>query len=351
MAFALEIAGQTVGPDGPPFVIAEMSGNHNRSLTRALEIVESAAATGAHALKIQTYTADTMTIDTDAEGFRITNPQSIWYDRTLYDLYEEAHTPWDWHEPIITRCRELGLIPISTPFDETAVDFLEAFDLPAHKVASFENTDLPLIARVAATGKPLIISTGMATASELSEAIETATAGGCNQILLLKCTSTYPAAPDSTNLATLADMRRQFGVPVGISDHTIGIGVAVAAVGLGAVAIEKHFTLNRDDGGVDSAFSLEPSEMESLVAESERAWRSIGTVSFGPTEDEVESLVFRRSLYFVKDLRAGDLIEPSHIRRIRPGHGLAPKFECEVIGRRVQADTARGTPVNWDLLD
>ena len=346
-----EIDGRPIGPSVPPFIIAEMSGNHNGSIDRALEIVEAAATAGADALKIQTYTADTMTLDTDADGFRIDDQESLWFGRRLYDLYKEAHTPWEWHEPIITRCRDLGLIPISTPFDETAVDFLKELNLPALKIASFENTDLPLIRRAAATGKPLIISTGMASLSELTETLETALDAGCSQLLLLKCTSTYPANPELTNLATLVDMQQRFGVNIGISDHTVGIGVAIAAIGLGAVAIEKHFTLNRTDGGVDSAFSLEPNELATLVTESERAWRSVGTVSYGPTAAEQASLVFRRSLYFVEDLRAGDLIQEGDIRRIRPGHGLAPRFESEIIGRKVRVDITRGTPVKWALLD
>ncbi|MBT5874447.1 MAG: pseudaminic acid synthase [Candidatus Latescibacteria bacterium] len=334
-----------------PLIVAEMSGNHNQSLNQAIGIVEAAATSGAHALKLQTYTADTMTIDVNGDGFSVTDSNSPWYGRSLYDLYEEAHTPWEWHEAIFDRCRELGLIPISTPFDETSVEFLEQFDLPAYKVASFENTDLPLLRRIASTGKPMIISTGMTTLTELSETIEEVRTAGCEQLVLLKCTSSYPANPSFSNLMTIPHMRQLFGTEVGLSDHTLGIGAAIAAVALGATVIEKHFTLSRADGGVDSQFSLEPDEMASLVIESERAWNSLGEVFYAPTEPEVESLVFRRSLYFVEDIESGGTITQSHIRRIRPGLGIPPKHEEEIIGRKVRAAVKRGWPVTWELLE
>jgi len=346
----IKIGDQTIGTSSPPFVIAEMSGNHNHSLKRGLKIVEAAADAGAHSVKLQTYTANTMTIDVDADGFSVTDPNSPWYGRSLYNLYEEAHTPWEWHEPIFNRCRALGLIPISTPFDETAVEFLEQFDLPAYKVASFENTYLPLLRRIASTGKPMIISTGMATITELGRTIQEVQAAGCNQLVLLKCTSSYPADPCSSNLVTIPHMRELFHTEVGLSDHTLGIGVAIAAVALGATVIEKHFTLSRGDGGVDSHFSMEPEEMASLVTESERAWKSLGHVTYEPTESEVRSLIFRRSLYFVKDLEEGETVTPRHIRRIRPGLGIAPGHEEEIIGRKVRTDITRGEPVTWELL-
>ncbi len=349
-ADTITIGPRAVGPTHPPFIIAEMSGNHNRSLERALEIVEAAAATGAHALKMQTYTADTMTLDVDKPGFRIEDPKSLWYGRTLYDLYEEAHTPWEWHEPLFERCLELGVIPFSTPFDASAVDFLEGLDAPAYKIASFENIDLPLIRKVAATGKPVILSTGMATPAELDEAVRAARESGCNDLILLQCTSTYPATPENTNLLTIPHMRDLFGVQVGLSDHTLGVGVAVASVALGATVVEKHFTLSRADGGVDAAFSLEPSEMKTLVAETERAWRGLGRVQYGPTEKEKASLVFRRSLYVAKDMKAGEAFTEENLRAIRPGHGLSPKFYDTLLGKRVCKDVAEGTPVSWDLV-
>jgi N-acetylneuraminate synthase len=345
------IAGRPIGRDAPPFVIAEMSGNHNQSLDRALEIVDAAARAGAHALKIQTYTADTMTLDVRAPGFVIDDPKSLWNGRSLYDLYHEAHTPWEWHAPIFERARAQGMIPFSTPFDDTAVDFLESLDVAFYKIASFENTDLPLIRRVAATGKPMIISTGMATVAELDETVRTARAAGCNDLVLLKCTSNYPATPENTNVLTIPHMRELFGCEVGLSDHTMGVGVAVAAVALGATVVEKHFTLNRADGGVDSAFSLEPHEMHSLVIETERAWQSLGRVSYGPTCAEKPSLTYRRSLYVSRDIAAGETLSAENVRAIRPGMGLPPKHLEKVLGRKAKTALARGTPLAWDLID
>lgn len=346
----VEIAGRKIGLGYQPFVIAEMSGNHNQSLERALAIVEAAAKAGAHALKIQTYTADTMTLDINENEFVISDPKSLWYGRSLYSLYEEAHTPWEWHEPIFKRASELGMIPFSAPFDETAVDFLEGLDVPCYKIASFESTDIPLVRRVASTGKPLIISTGMATAADLDQTVRAAREAGCRDLILLKCTSTYPATPENTNIATIQHMRELFDCEVGLSDHTMGIGVAIGAVALGATVIEKHFTLARADGGVDSSFSMEPDEMRSLVVETERAWQALGKVSYGPTGKEKKSLAFRRSLYITKDLKQGDELNVSNVRAIRPGYGLPPKNIDLLLGKRVNKDVKRGTPLTWGLL-
>ncbi len=335
---------------GRPYLIAEMSGNHNQSLERALEIVEAAARSGADAVKLQTYTADTMTIDSSMPGFVIEDPGSLWAGRRLYDLYAEAHTPWDWHEPIMRKAAELGIDCFSTPFDESAVDFLESLGVPCYKIASFENTDLALIRRVAATGKPMIISTGMATAAELDEAVRTAREGGCTDLVLLKCTSTYPASPENTNICTIPHMRELFGCEVGLSDHTMGCGVAVAATALGATVIEKHFTLRRADGGVDSAFSMEPHEFAQLREETERAWQALGRISYGATRAEAGSLMFRRSLYVVQDLTAGQTLSRDNLRAIRPGFGLPPGFLDQLIGRPVRRDVKRGEPMAWDLL-
>ena len=345
-----EISGRPVGLGAPPFVIAEMSGNHNQSLERALAIVEAAAAAGAHALKLQTYTADTMTIDVREGEFFIADPNSLWAGSSLYQLYEQAHTPWEWHEPIFRRARELGMVPFSTPFDETAVDFLESLDVQVYKIASFENTDLPLIRKVAATGKPMIISTGMASVAELDETVRGAREAGCRNLVLLKCTSTYPSTPENTNIRTIPHLRELFGCEVGLSDHTMGCGAAVAAVALGATVIEKHFTLVRADGGVDSAFSMEPEEMRILVTEAERAWQSLGKISYGATSAEQKSLVFRRSLYVVKDLEAGEVFSADNVRAIRPGLGLAPRWMDTVLGMTAKKVIKRGTPLNWNLI-
>ena len=347
----IKLGKHEIGTSHRPFIIAEMSGNHNQSLERALKIVEAAAATGAQALKIQTYTPDTMTIDINEGDFRIDDPNSLWVGRSLYDLYGEAHTPWEWHKAIFDRARELDMIPLSTPFDNSAVDFLETLDSDLYKIASFENTDLPLIRRVAETGKPMIISTGMMTLSEMDETVRVARESGCKDLILLKCTSTYPSTPEGTNIMTIPHMKKAFGCEVGLSDHTMGIGAAVASVALGASVIEKHFTLDRSDGGVDSAFSMEPLEMESLVIESERAWKALGDVSFGPSEKEKKSLLFRRSLYIVKDMLAGEVLDENNMRAIRPGSGLSPKYLETILGKRVRSDTKRGTAVDWTLLD
>jgi len=344
------IFNRLVGNFHPPFVIAEMSGNHNQSLERALEIVEAAAKTGAHALKIQTYTPDTMTLDLDAREFHISDPKSLWTGTSLYKLYGQAFTPWEWHAPIFKRAKELGIIAFSTPFDATSVDFLESLDVPCYKIASFENTDLPLIRKVAATGKPMIISTGMASIAELDDTVRAARQAGCKDLVLLKCTSTYPATADNTNILTIPHMRELFGCEVGLSDHTMGVGVSVASVALGATVIEKHFTLNRADGGVDSSFSMEPAEMTQLVVETERAWQALGRVTYGPTAAEEKSIVFRRSLYVVKDLLAGDVLGPDNVRAIRPGLGLPTKYLDQVLGKSVKHDIVRGTALSWDMF-
>jgi pseudaminic acid synthase len=346
----IHIQNRKIGPGFPPFIIAEMSGNHNQSLDRALAIVEAAAKSGAHALKLQTYTADTLTIDESGNDFSIDDPKSLWKGQSLYKLYQQAYTPWEWHEPIFKRCRELGLIAFSTPFDETAVDFLEELHVPAYKIASFENNHLPLIRKAASTGKSLIISTGMATIAELDEAVKAAREAGCKDIILLKCTSTYPATPKDTNLLTIPHMRELFDCEVGLSDHTIGIGVAVASVALGAAVIEKHFTLSRDDGGVDAAFSMEPDELEMLVEETFKAWQSLGSVTYGPTERERDSVRFRRSIYVVEDIREGEEITTKNLRIIRPGNGLPPKFYDILLGKRASCNIKRGTPMNWGFI-
>lgn len=346
----ITIGNRKVGVGEQPFVIAEMSGNHNQSLERALEIVEAAAKCGAHALKIQTYTPDTMTLDIDEREFHISDPNSLWAGTSLYKLYGQAYTPWEWHKPIFERARELGIIAFSTPFDDTAVDLLESLDVPCYKIASFENTDLHLIRRVAATGKPMIISTGMASIAELDDTVRAARSAGCKDLILLKCTSTYPATANNTNILTIPHMRDLFGCEVGLSDHTLGVGVSVASVALGATVIEKHFTLNRADGGVDSTFSMEPSEMAQLVVETERASQSLGQISYGATEAERKSLVFRRSLYVVKDLKAGDVLTKDNVRAIRPGLGLPTKYLDVVLGKTVSFDVVRGTALNWALL-
>jgi pseudaminic acid synthase len=346
----VNIGGRVIGEGHPPFIIAEMSGNHNGSLEQALKIADAAAASGAHALKLQTYTADTMTLDIAGGEFFIDDPKSLWRGMGLYDLYKKAHTPWQWHEPIFERCKKLGLICFSTPFDGTAVDFLESLAAPAYKIASFENTDLPLIKKAAATGKPLIISTGMATVAEIDEAVRTAREGGCVDIVLLKCTSTYPASAADSNILTIPHMRELFDVQAGLSDHTLGTGVSLAAVALGATVIEKHFTISRADGGVDAAFSMEPDEMRRLVFESKQARQALGGVSYGPTEKEKPSLKFRRSLYIVKDMEAGEVFTAENVRAIRPGFGLPPKYLDVILGKKASRDLKTGTALTWEII-
>lgn len=334
-----------------PFIIAEMSGNHNHSLERALQIVDAAAESGVDALKLQTYTADTITIDKSEGEFFISDPNNLWKGESLYSLYQKAYTPWEWHKAIFDRCKERGIIGFSTPFDFTAVDFLEELDCPIYKIASFENIDLPLIKRVAQTGKPMIVSTGMASVGELQELVDTARDNGCKDLTLLKCTSSYPATPEGSNLLTIPHMKELFKCNVGLSDHTLGIGAAVASVALGARVIEKHFTLARADGGVDAAFSLEPSEMLQLVRECNRAYEALGQVSYVVQEQERKSMVFRRSLYVVQDMKKGDVLTKDNVRSIRPGLGLAPKYYEMVLGRKVKCDVLRGTALSWEIVE
>lgn len=334
-----------------PFIIAEMSGNHNHSLARALEIVEAAAKTGADAIKIQTYTADTMTIDKADGEFRISAPGSLWEGETLYGLYQKAYTPWDWQEKIFAHARKCGILCFSTPFDATSVDFLEGLDAPCYKIASFENIDLPLIKKVAETGKPIIASTGMATVGELDDLVRTARDNGCEDLTLLKCTSSYPASPAGTNIRTIPHMKELFGCRVGLSDHTLGVGAAVASIALGATVIEKHFTLSRADGGVDSAFSMEPDEFAQLVRECRTAYEALGEIRYAPQEQEKESLSFRRSLYVVKDVKRGERFTEENVRSIRPGLGLSPKYYDMVLGKVASQEIARGTAMRWNLIE
>ncbi|NQU62874.1 MAG: pseudaminic acid synthase [SAR324 cluster bacterium] len=339
-----------VGREYKPFVIAELSGNHNQSLERALAIVDAAAKSGAHALKLQTYTADTMTLDVPDGDFFIDDEKSLWNGKSLHDLYQIAYTPWEWHEPIMKRANELGMLCFSTPFDDSSVDFLESLNVPGYKIASFENADLPLIKKVASTGKPMIISTGMATLAELDETVRTIRKAGCEDFVLLKCTSNYPASPENSNVLTIPHMRELFKCEVGLSDHTMGVGAAVAAVAHGATVIEKHFTISRADGGVDSAFSLEPEEMKQLVIETERAWQSLGHVTYGPTEAEQPSLKFRRSLYIAKDMQEGEKLTSENMRIVRPGMGLEPKYYDVLLGRKVNQEVKKGTAMSWSFL-
>ncbi|MEK5040757.1 pseudaminic acid synthase [Sporosarcina sp. FSL K6-3457] len=346
----MKIGNRKIGRSEKPFIIAEMSGNHNQSLERALKIVDLAAEAGADAVKLQTYTPDTMTLDIHTGEFFIESDTNLWKGQSLYNLYQEAYTPWEWHEAIFNRCKEHGMLGFSSPFDETAVDFLEMLDVPAYKIASFENVDIPLIKKVAATGKPIIISTGMASIAELDEAVQAVRSQGNDQLVLLKCTSTYPATPENSNIATIPHMQELFSTEVGLSDHTMGVGTAIAAVTLGATVIEKHFTTSRAEGGVDAAFSMEPHELKLLVEETERAWSSLGTVTYGPTDAEKPSLEHRRSLYIGADLKAGSVLTKENVRVIRPGHGLAPKHLELVLGKTIKVDAAKGTPLSWELL-
>mgnify|MGYP002628340584 CR=1 FL=1 len=350
MPSTIHIGDRCIGRDHPPLVIAEMSGNHNQSLDRALAIVDAAADAGAHALKLQTYTADTITLNVRGGEFEIRDQGSLWVGKNLHDLYANAHTPWEWHVPIMERAKQRGMLCFSSPFDESAVDFLEELEVPAYKIASFENNHLPLIRKAAATGKPLIISTGMASLGELEQAVDASREAGCRELILLKCTSTYPASPANTNILTIPHMRDMFGCEVGLSDHTMGVGVSVASVALGATVIEKHFTLSRDEGGVDSAFSLETDEFANLVVEAERAWQAMGNVSYGVTTSEKKSMQFRRSIYICEDMHAGETLTRENMRCVRPGLGLPPKFYETLLGRRVKTDLKKGTALDWSLL-
>ena len=329
-----------------PFIIAEMSGNHNQSLERGLAIIEAAANAGVQAIKLQTYTADTITLDVRGGDFEIADGGSLWAGKNLHDLYKMAYTPWEWHAPLLQRAKELGLIAFSSPFDETAVDFLETLNVPCYKIASFENNHLPMIRKVAATGKPIIMSTGMATIAELDEAVTTARKHGCTDLTLLKCTSTYPATPENSNLLTIPHLRDLFQCKVGLSDHTLGIGASIAAVALGATVIEKHFTLSRAEGGVDSAFSMEPAEMAQLVTECKAAKLALGGIKYGPTPAEEKSLVFRRSIYAAKDIKGKDVFTNENIRVVRPGKGLHPRFFEFLLGKKANKDIGKGSPIS-----
>jgi pseudaminic acid synthase len=342
----IQIGNTKIGSNNKPFIIAEMSGNHNRSLDRAKEIVRIAAECGVHAIKLQTYTADTMTIDHKGGLFDITDKNSLWYGRNLYELYEEAHTPWEWHQPLFDYARQLGILCFSTPFDDTAVDFLETLDAPCYKIASFENADHPLLKKVAQTGKPVIMSTGAASLSEITASVNVLRDNGCTQICLLKCTSTYPSTPENTNLVTIPVLQQIFpDCVIGLSDHTLGIGASIASVALGARVIEKHFTIRRSDGGVDSAFSMEPAEMKSLVIESERAFLSLGKVQLDIQPSEEKSRQHKRSVYVVQDIREGEIFTRDNIRIIRPGDGMKPKYFLEILGKKAKQPLKRGTPL------
>ena len=346
----IKIASKMIGPNHEPFIIAEMSGNHNQSLEQALNIVKAAAEAGAHALKIQTYTPETMTLNCNRADFIVHEKNQLWKGKTLYQLYKEAHTPWEWHEPIFALSKQLGMIPFSTPFDESSLQFLESLDVPCYKIASFENTDIPLIRKVAAKRKPMIISTGMATISELDQLVKVIREEGCEEIILLKCTSSYPATPENSNLQTIPHLQKTFNTQVGLSDHTLGIGAAVASVALGATVIEKHFMLDRSQGGVDAAFSLEPHEFSELVKETKAAWQALGTIFIGPSKAEEKSLQFRRSIYVSKDIQVGQELSADNIRIIRPGYGLPPKYYDFLIGRKIRKEMKMGTPLTWDDL-
>jgi len=347
---SFKIGNYSIGAEHPPFVIAEMSGNHNQCLDRALAIVDAAAESGADAIKLQTYTADSITLNVSGGDFEIKDADSLWNGQNLHDLYGKASTPWEWHGPIMERANQHGLICFSSPFDEAAVDFLESVGTPAYKIASFENSHLPLIRKVAATGKPIIISTGLATIAELDEAVRTAREYGCGDLVLLKCTSTYPATPENTNIRTIPHLSSLFGCAVGLSDHTLGLGVSVGAVALGACVIEKHFCLSRLEGGVDSAFSLEPAEFKNLVVETKRAWQGLGGIFYGPTDAEKSALALRRSIYISENLRAGDMLTPGNTRIVRPGYGLHPRLYELVLGKRVCKNIAKGTPLSMDCI-
>jgi pseudaminic acid synthase len=346
----IKIGHITISPNHKPFVIAEMSGNHNQSLDRAFALVDAAAEAGAHALKLQTYTADTITFNSKSDEFVIKDENSIWKNQNLHQLYQQAYTPWEWHKPIFDRAKSLGMLAFSSPFDLTSVEFLESLNVPCYKIASFENTDHILLKRVAQTGKPVIMSTGVSSIADIQESIKVLRANGCKELVLLKCTSTYPATPESTNLRTIPHMRELHNCQVGLSDHTMGIGASVAAVALGAVVVEKHFTLRRADGGVDSTFSLEPEELKNLVIESERAFLAMGKVNYELSEKEQKSLQFKRSLYVVEDMKMGDLFTPQNVRSIRPAHGLHTRYYEDIITKKASKDIQAGTALAWELI-
>lgn len=344
-----KIAGRSVGAGASPYVIAEMSANHNGRLETAFKIIDAAKEAGADAVKIQTYTPDTITLKSDAQEFTIEG--GLWHGRTLYDLYEEAHMPWDWHGPLFEHARKIGITIFSSPFDTTAVDLLEGLGAPAYKIASFEAVDLPLIRYAASTGKPLIISTGMADDEEIDEAVEAARSAGCKDLAILHCVSGYPAPAADYNLHTLTEMRRRWGLVTGLSDHTLDNTTAVASVALGAAIIEKHFTLDRSGGGPDDSFSLEPKELAELCKSAKTAWQALGQVDFGRKSSEQGNVQFRRSLYFVKEMSAGETITKDAVRSVRPGFGLAPKYLDEIIGQKLAIDVAHGQAVSWDHIE
>ena len=345
----ITIDGRKISREHKPYIIAELSANHNGSIDKALETIEMAKAAGADAIKLQTYTPDTMTIDCDKQDFHIEG--GLWDGYKLYDLYKWAHTPYEWHKAMFDKAREIGITVFSTPFDETAVDLLEELGAPAYKIASFELLDLPLIARVAKTGKPMIMSTGMANYNEIKEAVDTARSNGCEELVVLHCISSYPSPIEESNLATIADISKEFNCIAGLSDHTLGTVVSVASVTLGASLIEKHVTMSRKDKGPDSAFSLEPNELKTLCEETESAWKAIGKAGYERKPAEEENVKFRRSIYFVKNIKKGEVLKESDIRRIRPGFGLEPKYFDSLIGKKVTADVTRGTPVSWEVID
>jgi pseudaminic acid synthase len=344
----IQIGTHTISEQHAPFIIAEMSGNHNQSLERALAIVDAAADAGAHAIKLQTYTADTITVK---GAHTITDEGSLWKGRELYDLYKEAYTPWEWHKPIFDHAAKRGIIAFSSPFDVTAVDFLEELNVPLYKIASFENTDHILLKKVAATGKPVIMSTGVSSLGDIEESVKVLRENGCKELVLLKCTSTYPATPENTNLSAIPLLSELFRCYAGLSDHTMGIGAAVASTALGAVVIEKHFTLRRADGGVDSAFSMEPEEMKSLVVETERAWLAMGKPFIGIQEAEQKSVAYKRSLYAVEDIAAGESFTAANIDSKRPAKGLHTKFYEQLLHSKAKTAIKKGTPLSWDLVN
>jgi N-acetylneuraminate synthase len=345
----ITIDGRRIGPDYPPYIIAELSANHNGDIQRAFAIMEAAKQAGADAIKLQTYTADTITIDCDSEEFQIHG--GLWDGMTLYELYQKAHMPWDWHKPLFDKAKELGITIFSSPFDFTAVDLLEGLNAPAYKIASFEVVDLPLIKRVAKTGKPMIISTGMANANEIQEAVDAARNNGCEELVVLHCVSGYPAPAQQYNLRTLGDMSQRFQVLVGLSDHTLDNATAITSVALGACVIEKHVTLDRNGGGPDDSFSLEPAALKRLCADAKTAWQALGQVSYERTEAEKGNVQFRRSLYAVQDIAAGEELTPENIRSIRPGFGLAPKYYEEVLGRRTNRGIKSGTALSFEIFE
>ena len=349
MTYDISIAGRKIGPGHAPYVIAEMSANHNGNIERAFKIIEEAKKAGADAIKMQTYTPDTLTLKSDLPDFQITD--GLWAGRTLYDLYEWAHTPWDWHKPLFDHARQLGITIFSSPFDNTAIDLLEDLNTPAYKIASFEAVDLPLIKYAASTGKPMIISTGMADAEEIKEAIDAAREGGCKQLAVLHCVSGYPAPADDYNLRTIPDLIQRFGLVTGLSDHTLDNTTAITSVAMGASIIEKHFTLDRSGGGPDDSFSLEPADLVTLCQGAKTAWQAMGRVDYGRKSSEQGNVKFRRSLYFVTDMKAGDLVFKDTVRSVRPGFGIPPKFIEDLFGKTLNRDVSSGTPVNWDQFE